>query len=110
MNTLDIIVADVQSSIEFYRRIGLDFEIDPSYAEHAGCDLPNGWHLMLDQEKFAAMARPGWQRAAGSPPIFLSFQFETPSAVDEKYAELISGEGVRRAAARCCQRTASWLI
>jgi catechol 2,3-dioxygenase-like lactoylglutathione lyase family enzyme len=89
MNTLDIIVADIESSIEFYRRLGLDFKVDPGYPDHAGCDLANGVHLMFDQEKFTAMARPGWERGAGSPPVFLSFQFSSPEAVDAKYAELI---------------------
>lgn len=56
MNTVDIIVADIQASIEFYRRLGLEFAIDPSYAEHAGCDLPNGLHLMFDAQRERAYA------------------------------------------------------
>jgi catechol 2,3-dioxygenase-like lactoylglutathione lyase family enzyme len=88
LNVLDIIVADVQASIEFYRHLGVEFQIDPSYPDHAGCDLPSGVHLMLDQEKFTAMARPGWERGAAGPPVFLSFEFETPNGVDTKYAEL----------------------
>lgn len=94
MNVLDVIVADIQASIEFYRRLGVEFQIDPGYPDHAGCDLPNGMHIMLDQEKFTAMARPGWERTAGSPPVFLSFQFETPAGVDVKYEEL-TGAGYK---------------
>lgn len=89
MNTLDIVVANIAASMAFYHHLGLDFQIDPNYAEHAGCDLPGGMHLMLDEEKFTAMARPGWTRTAASPPIFLSFQFDTPAGVDAKYAELV---------------------
>lgn len=88
LNTIDIVVADIDASIAFYRLLGLDFQVDPSYAEHAGCDLPGGMHLMLDEEKFTAMARPGWTRTAGSPPIFLSFQLDSPAEVDAKYAQL----------------------
>jgi catechol 2,3-dioxygenase-like lactoylglutathione lyase family enzyme len=88
LNTMDIVVADIDASIGFYRLLGLDFQVDPSYAEHAGCDLPNGMHLMLDEEKFTAMARPGWTRTGGSPPIFLAFEFDSPAGVDAKYAEL----------------------
>ncbi|SCG45254.1 Predicted lactoylglutathione lyase [Micromonospora echinaurantiaca] len=90
LNTLDVVVADIAASIAFYRHLGLDFQVDPSYAEHAGCDLPNGLHLMLDEEKFTSTARPGWTRAAGSPPIFLAFQFDTPTEVDATYAELVA--------------------
>jgi predicted lactoylglutathione lyase len=53
MNTVDIVVADIAKSIAFYRLLGLDFQVDPSYPEHAGCDLPGGGlHVMLDEEKF----------------------------------------------------------
>lgn len=89
MNTLDIVVADIAASIAFYRRLGLDFQVDPHHAEHAGCELPGGLHLMLDEEKFTAMARPGWARNTGSPPVFLAFQFDAPADVDETYAELV---------------------
>jgi predicted enzyme related to lactoylglutathione lyase len=70
MNSIDIVVSDLDAVIAFYRQLGLDFEIDASMPEHAGCDLPNGLHLMLDAEKLTAMARPGWTRAPGSPPVF----------------------------------------
>lgn len=88
MNSIDIIVSDITASIAFYRHLGLDFQIDPGYDEHAGCDLPGGIHLMLDEEKFTTTARPGWERAEGSPPVFLAFQFGSPADVDAKYAEL----------------------
>ncbi|OKI62331.1 VOC family protein [Micromonospora sp. CB01531] len=88
LDSLDIVVADISATIEFYRRLGLEFQVDPSYAEHAGCDLPNGLHLMLNEEKFTAMARPGWTRGAGSPPVFLAFRLDSPADVDARYADL----------------------
>ncbi|MFG2053380.1 hypothetical protein ACGFI9_05035 [Micromonospora sp. NPDC048930] len=60
MDTLDIVVADVAASVAFYRCLGLEFQVDPNYAEHAGCDLPNGLHLMLDEEK------PRWPAPVGT--------------------------------------------
>jgi uncharacterized glyoxalase superfamily protein PhnB len=90
LNTLDIVVADIDASIAFYRLVGLEFQVDPAYREHAECELPGGFHVMLDEEKFTAMARPGWERGTGSPPVFLSFQLDSPAAVDAKYAELTS--------------------
>jgi catechol 2,3-dioxygenase-like lactoylglutathione lyase family enzyme len=87
-NTIDIVVADVAASITFYRLLGLEFTVDPSYAEHAGCDLPNGMHLMLDEEKFTTMARPGWERGVGSPSAFFAFEYPTPAEVDEAFAKI----------------------
>lgn len=91
-NTIDIVVADISKSIAFYKLLGLEFTVDPAYEQHAGCDLPNGMHLMLDEEKFTAMARPGWERAAGSPPAFFAFEFATPADVDATFAELTAAK------------------
>jgi catechol 2,3-dioxygenase-like lactoylglutathione lyase family enzyme len=89
LNTIDIVVADLQAAIAFYARLGVDFTVDPAYPDHAGCDLPSGLHLMLDTEKFRASAHTaGWSRPSGDPRNFLAFQFAAPADVDAKYAEL----------------------
>lgn len=88
MNAIDIVVADMAAAIAFYERLGLDFKVDSQMPDHAGCDLPNGVHMMLDTEKFVASYTPGWTRASGSPPVSLAFQFETAAEVDAKHTEL----------------------
>jgi catechol 2,3-dioxygenase-like lactoylglutathione lyase family enzyme len=97
LNTLDIVVSDLDASIAFYRRLGLEFQVDPAMPDHAGCDLPNGMHLKLDSEKLTEMARPGWTRPAGGPPVFLCVQLDSPAEVDHTYAELTAAgyRGVR---------------
>lgn len=94
MNVIDIVVSDMAEAIAFYRRLGVDFEVDPKYPDHAGCDLPNGVHLMLDTEDFRGKVTSGWTRPAGGPRTFLSFGFPTPAEVDATYAEL-TGAGYR---------------
>ncbi|MGI5152001.1 VOC family protein [Plantactinospora sp. CA-294935] len=94
MNTIDLIVSDLDASITFYRMLGLEFQIDERTPGHAGCDLPGGPHLMLDTEKLTGTVRPGWTRAVGSPPVFLAFELPEPAAVDAAYAEL-TGAGHR---------------
>ncbi|MGI5170824.1 VOC family protein [Spirillospora sp. CA-253888] len=89
LNSIDIVVADLRAAIDFYARLGLAFTVDPAHPDHAGCDLPNGLHLMLDTEKFRASAQTkGWERPTGDPRNFLAFQFASPADVDAKYAEL----------------------
>jgi catechol 2,3-dioxygenase-like lactoylglutathione lyase family enzyme len=96
MNTIDIVVADLEASIAFYRRLGVEFKVDSTYPDHAGCDLPGGLHLMLDTETFRASVTAGWTRPAGGPRNFLSFQAPAPADVDAKYRELTEAgyEGV----------------
>jgi catechol 2,3-dioxygenase-like lactoylglutathione lyase family enzyme len=90
VNALDIAVTDLDTSIEFYRRLGLEFVRDQYMPnDHAGCDLPNGLHLMLDTDAFRSKFTPGWTPSAAGR-IFLTFQLETPDAVDAKYAELVA--------------------
>ncbi|PZG23709.1 VOC family protein [Nonomuraea aridisoli] len=90
LNTVDIIVSDLEASIAFYARLGLDFTIDPHSPEHAGCDLPNGLHVMLDTEGFRTPFLPGWTPPDGGPRTLLCFAFDTPAEVDAKYAELVT--------------------
>lgn len=95
MNAIDILVTDLGKAIACYRRLGLEFTPDPHTPGHAGCDLPNGLHLMLDTEDLRDQTSAGWTRpAGGGPRSFLCFEFPTPAAVDEKYAEL-TGAGYR---------------
>lgn len=94
MNTIDIVVSDMDAAIAFYRRLGLEFEVDAKYPDHAGCDLPGGLHLMLDTEQFRGATTPGWTKPSGGPRAFFSFQVSAPSDVDTTYATL-TGEGYR---------------
>lgn len=52
LNTIDIVVSGMDALIAFYARLGLAFKLDQHSPEHAGCDLPNGLHVMLDTEGF----------------------------------------------------------
>jgi catechol 2,3-dioxygenase-like lactoylglutathione lyase family enzyme len=88
MNAIDIIVSDLDATIGFYRRLGLEFAIDPNMPEHASCDLPGGLHLMLDTEEVRGKTLPGWTRPTGGPRNCFTFEFPSPAAVDAKYAEL----------------------
>ncbi|MCK2221963.1 VOC family protein [Actinomadura sp. ATCC 31491] len=94
LNTIDLVVADLKTSIAFYALLGLDFTIDAHSPEHAGCDLPNGLHVMLDTEGFRTPFLPGWTAPAGGPRALLCFEFDDPAQVDAAYAEL-TGAGHR---------------
>lgn len=94
MNVIDIVVSDIAAAIAFYQRLGVEFEVDAKYPDHAGCDLPNGIHLMLDTEDFRDQTTTNWPRPAGGPRMFLSFEFPSPAEVDKVYADL-TGAGYR---------------
>lgn len=94
VKAIDIAVSDLGAAIEFYRRLGLEFERDQYMPDdHAGCDLPNGLHLMLDTEESRSKITEDW-----TPPTlgrtFLTFEYDGPAEVDSTYAELVKA-GVR---------------
>jgi catechol 2,3-dioxygenase-like lactoylglutathione lyase family enzyme len=94
MNAIDIVVSDLEAAMSFYRRLGLEFQVDATMPEHAQCDLPGGLHLMLDTDGLRGPTVPGWTRATGGPSAFFAFQFDSPADVDRTYAEL-TGAGYR---------------
>ncbi|TDE27164.1 glyoxalase [Nonomuraea mesophila] len=89
LNTIDILVSDLDAAIAFYARLGLEFKVDEHSSEHAGCDLPSGLHVMLDTEGFRTPFLPGWSAPSGGPRTLLCFEFDAPAEVDAKYAELV---------------------
>jgi catechol 2,3-dioxygenase-like lactoylglutathione lyase family enzyme len=89
LNTIDIVVADIEASIAFYARLGLDLKLDPQYPDHAEGDAAGGLHVMLDTEKVRTPFLPGWTKPTGGPRNLLCFEFPSPADVDAKYAELV---------------------
>ncbi|MGH8964074.1 MAG: VOC family protein [Actinomycetes bacterium] len=94
LNAIDVVVSDLEASMSFYRRLGLKFEVDDRMPGHAQCDLPGGWHLMLDTEELRGPTVPGWVRPSGGPRAFFAFELPSPADVDGTYAEL-TGAGHR---------------
>ncbi|GAA1671656.1 hypothetical protein GCM10009733_081120 [Nonomuraea maheshkhaliensis] len=90
LNTIDSVASDLDASIAFYARLGLECKLDEHSPEHAGCDLPDGLHVMLDTEGFRTRFLPGWSAPTGGPRTLPCFEFDTPSGVDATYSELVT--------------------
>jgi uncharacterized glyoxalase superfamily protein PhnB len=87
---IDIVVTDLGAAIEFYRRFGLEFARDQYLPDdHAGCDLPNGLHLMLDTDSIRAKITANWTPPAQGR-VFLSVEYGSSDEVDTAYAELVA--------------------
>lgn len=74
LNQVNLVVRDMTSSIEFYRRLGLPVveAAHPEWARHhASVVLPNGVSLELDSAVFAKQWNPGLQSTqAGGAVLF----------------------------------------
>lgn len=91
LNVIDIVVPDLDAAIAFYAKLGLAFEPDPRMPGHAGYDLPNGPHLMLDTDDMRGKPGSEWTPetgGTGGPRTVLGFEYPTSAEVDAAFAEL----------------------
>jgi catechol 2,3-dioxygenase-like lactoylglutathione lyase family enzyme len=91
---LGLIVKDMEASLAFYQRLGLDIPPGSETMSHVEVKMGNGLTFFLDSQptrwdlwftrKDAADAAP-----PGSYPSILEFYLQTQAAVTAKYAEMI---------------------
>ena len=87
LNAVGIVVSDMERSIRFYRRLGLDVPETPDEG-HVDTLLPSGVRLMLDTEEIVRSFRPEWTRAAGNQ-LSLALECGSTEEVDEMYARAV---------------------
>ncbi|WP_067680521.1 VOC family protein [Nocardia miyunensis] len=92
LNVIGLVAADLDATLRFYRRLGLEFgEVTGG---HAQAPLPGGIHLMIDTEDTVRSFHPDWQGQPGR--IGLAVECDGVAEVDEAFAEL-TGAGYRGA-------------
>lgn len=82
-------MADMGASLEFYRRLGVEFADGAEMAPHVDADLGGGVKLMLDTEETVRSFRPDWVAAPGGGRIGLACDCGDPGGVDAKFSELV---------------------
>ena len=90
LDQINLVVSDMDASIAFYRRLGL--EIGPSLPEwerhHRTVSTPDGIDFDLDSNAFAQRWNDGWSE--GRTGAVITFRVETRAGVDRIYNELTS--------------------
>jgi catechol 2,3-dioxygenase-like lactoylglutathione lyase family enzyme len=88
---IEIVVADMATSLAFYRRIGLDIPADADAEPHVDVDL-GGIHLAFDTRETILSFDPAWTPPSGGHGMALAFSCGSPAEVDAAYAELTAAE------------------
>jgi catechol 2,3-dioxygenase-like lactoylglutathione lyase family enzyme len=83
LDAIGIIAADLDASVAFYRRLGLEFT---AFGEgHHEATMENGFRLMLDSvatiESFAT-----YEPSSGGRNVALAFGCDSPAEVDAAFA------------------------
>ena len=93
LNQLNIVSSDLDASIAFYRRLGVDFPEDRVWrtatgAHHASA-ADAGADLDLDSDRFAQFWNKGWaERADLAGRVVVGFSVKSREEVDRLYGEM----------------------
>lgn len=84
LNVIGLVAADLDASMRFYRRLGLEF--GEVMGGHVQASLPGGIQFMIDTEDTVRSFHPDWQGQPGR--IGLAVECDGVAGVDAAYAEL----------------------
>ena len=95
LDQVNVITADLQRSLEFYRRLGAVFPRPLRNATgrlfHASCDPHGGALLELDTAEFAPVWNAGWAgRGDLRGQVVLGLRIPTREGVDQRFSSLTS--------------------
>jgi catechol 2,3-dioxygenase-like lactoylglutathione lyase family enzyme len=94
LNQLNLVVRDMDATLEFYRHLGLNIPIDAarrSGGHHAEVELDNGFILEFDSRELATNYNAASRDPAGGSGV-IGFSLHSREAVDERYA-VLTGAG-----------------
>ncbi|MFE3229101.1 VOC family protein [Nocardia sp. NPDC059228] len=89
LNVIGIVVTNMGASLEFYRRLGVEFADGSEQQPHVDAHLGGGIKLMLDTEETVRSFHPDWKAVPGPGRIGLACDCGSPSGVDQKFEELV---------------------
>jgi uncharacterized glyoxalase superfamily protein PhnB len=94
LNQINLVVRDMDASLAFYRRLGLNVPEATVWrtatgAHHAEVQMGNGVVLEFDSIDLAKSYNAGWREVIGSRGV-LGFSLASRGAVDELYAALVA--------------------
>ena len=94
---IEVVVADMARSLDFYRRLGLDIPADADGEGHVDATLPGGLRMSWDTVETIHSFNPSWTPANGGPGTSLAFRCDSPAEVDSTFRDLVGAgyEGQR---------------
>jgi uncharacterized glyoxalase superfamily protein PhnB len=86
LNQLNLIVREMDATVAFYRRLGLEIDAD-SGGVHVEVRFSNGMLLEFDSTTFVTQWDSGWNGSTGGSAV-IGFAVASRDAVDALYADL----------------------
>ncbi len=88
-DAIGVIVDEVKPTLEFYRKVGLEFPEDAgTEGGHFEATNTGGVRIMFDTVEEIQKFAPDWKAGSGSTRFSLAFLCTSPEEVDSIYVEL----------------------
>ncbi|MFF7212494.1 VOC family protein [Streptomyces sp. NPDC008238] len=87
-DVVEIVVADMATSLAFYRRLGLEIPAGAEAEPHVETALPGGLRMAWDTVEMVRSFDSAWEPPQGGHRMALAFVCERPEEVDTTFAEL----------------------
>jgi catechol 2,3-dioxygenase-like lactoylglutathione lyase family enzyme len=87
-----LVVKDMAASLDFYRRLGLEFPDGAESEGHVEATIA-GIRFALDTIEVIRSFDPDWSPPSGGHQMSIAFRCDSPAEVDRVYRELV-GAGV----------------
>jgi catechol 2,3-dioxygenase-like lactoylglutathione lyase family enzyme len=88
LDLICLVVADMATSLAFYRTLGLDIPPEADTERHVEVTLPGGVRLAWEPVDFVKEMDPEWTAPVGSAQVSLAFLCDSPAEVDAAYAHM----------------------
>lgn len=88
-HTVDIVVADMEKALAFYRSVGLEIGEAEAGAQQVNYSAPNGVSLGFFSEAMIREAMPEWKTPVGQR-VTLALHCDSATELDETYAKVIA--------------------
>ena len=88
LTQLNLVARDMNATLAFYRRLGLEIDADAG-EDHVAVRLPNGLLLEFDSIKFVSQWDTGWRGSTGGSTV-LGFALASRDDVDRLYADTVA--------------------
>ena len=90
LHMLNVIVADMSASLDFYRQLGVVPDGDVTTGAHVQLRMPSGFSLELDTAESVRLWHAAWRTDPAGASVIIGFSLPTREAVDERYVALTS--------------------
>ena len=88
-DAMGMAVADMAAALAFYRTLGLDIPADADSEGHVEVEITPGFRMMFDTIE-VINSFSTYEPTTGGRNIGFAFRCDSPSEVDERYADLVA--------------------